>query len=307
MCLHIMQDKYKWDDLRLAQAIGEMGSLTGAARSLQIDHSTAFRRLQALEARLGAHLFNRARDGYVPTPAGEEVIAAAAQILDALGELERRVAGEALSPSGVVRLTLPDTLMTTVAPLLQAFHKEYPAIVVETAIDNAFFRLSKRDADVALRPAASAPEDLAGRRISIVGTTLYASEDYLAGRGKDLALDAHDWLCPDDSLSQSRSARWIASRIPAERIVHKANSLLALSVAAGAGLGVAALPCYLGDPDPGLCRLSDPVPAMETELWLLVHPDLRHAARVRALLDFLWEGLQKQRNLLEGYRSDASN
>ena len=100
-----MQSRIGWEDLRLVRAVGEAGTLTGAARRLGVDHSTAFRRLGALEERLGVRLFERARNGYAPTPAGEATLAAAERILGDLGELERRIAGEDLRPSGTVRVT----------------------------------------------------------------------------------------------------------------------------------------------------------------------------------------------------------
>ena len=62
-----VQYRFALDDLRLVRAIGEAGTLTGAVRRLSVDHSTAFRRLGAVEKRLGVHLFERARDGYTPT------------------------------------------------------------------------------------------------------------------------------------------------------------------------------------------------------------------------------------------------
>src|SRR5918999_3199739 len=107
----------RWDELRLVLAIGRSGTLSGGARRLAIDHSTAFRRLGALEARLGVRLFERARDGYVATAAGEAVIAAAARFDETVGELERRLAGEDLRPSGTVRVTTTDTLLGLLAPL----------------------------------------------------------------------------------------------------------------------------------------------------------------------------------------------
>src|SRR3546814_4626614 len=82
-----MQDVFALADLRLISAIGGAGTLTGAARLLVVDHSTAFRRLGALETRLGAQLFERARSGYTPTPAGEAALATAARILGELGDL----------------------------------------------------------------------------------------------------------------------------------------------------------------------------------------------------------------------------
>lgn len=286
------------EDLRLVAAIGEAGSLTGAARRLGVDHSTAFRRLGAIEARLGLRLFERARRGYKPTPGGEEAIASAGRVLEELAALERRLAGRDLRPTGVVRVTTTDTLVELLTPLLADFRAAHPGITVELATSNDFFTLTRRDADVAVRPAPSAPEDLVARRIAGIAIAPFAAPAYLEAQGaQDLA--ALDWLGPDDSLSHLALARWLRKQVPAERIVYRASSLLALRAAARAGLGVAPLPSYLADEDPALRRLGAPLPAMASALWLITHPDLRHTARVRAFLDFMGERLARLRDRLE--------
>ncbi len=300
MDVQVPQARIRWEDLALLRALGETGTLGGAARRLGVDHSTAFRRLGSLEARLGVRLFERARSGYAPTAAGETALAAAAGLLDGLADLERRLLGEDLRPSGLVRLTTTDTLADLLAPLLADFRSAYPAIQLELAIANVFFTLARRDADIALRPALEAPEALVGRRVAGIATALYAARDYLAVRSADLPPAGHDWIGPDDSLDHLGSARWMRRAVPAERVVLRASSLLALRAAARAGLGVAPLPCYLADGDPVLVRLGDPVPEMASALWLLTHPDLRRTARVRALLDFLAGRLAALRPILEG-------
>ena len=286
------------DDLRLVRAIGAAGSLTGAARRLRIDHSTAFRRLGAIEARTGARLFERARGGYAPTPAGEAAMTTARRVLDDLAALEQRLAGEDLRPSGTVRLTTTDTLVELVTPILAALRDEHSEITVDLVVANSFFTLTTRDADVALRPAAAAPEELVGRRLAALATAPYAAPCYLAHRRGSLA--DHDWLGFDDSLGHLLSARWLSAHVPPERIVQRANSLVALREAARAGLGVTALPCYLGDTDPGLRRVAPPIAEMEVSLWLLVHPSLRRVARVRVVLDAIAASLARQRPLVEG-------
>lgn len=286
------------EDLRLVAAIGEAGSLTGAARRLGVDHSTAFRRLGAVEARLGLRLFERARSGYSPTPGGEEAIASAGRILEELATLERRLAGRDLRPSGVVRVTTTDTLVELLSPLLADFRALHPGIIVELATSNDFFTLTRRDADVAIRPAPSAPEDLVARRIAGIAFAPFAAPAYLAAQGaRDL--EALDWLGPDDSLAHLGLARWLRARVPAERIVYRASSLLALRAAALAGLGVAPLPCYLAEAEPGLRRVAAPLPEMAAALWLITHPDLRRSARVRAFLDFMGDRLVSLRGRLE--------
>jgi molybdate transport repressor ModE-like protein len=288
------------EDLRLLQAIGKAGTLTEAARSLGVDHSTAFRRLGALERRCGARLFERARDGYAPTPAGEAALAAAAEILEQLCDLERRLAGQDLRPAGTVRMTTTETLLDLMGPVIAALRAEHPEILVELVVTNAFFTLTKRDADVALRPAAAAPESLVGRRLAALATAPYASPSYLARSTARVELSSHDWIGFEDSLSHLAAARWLAAHVAPDRIVGRANSLLALRAMARAGMGVAALPCYLGDADPSLRRAHPPLVEMAASLWLLTHPDLRRVMRIRTVLDFVAGRLSERRALIEG-------
>jgi DNA-binding transcriptional LysR family regulator len=294
-----MQGMIVLEDLRLVGAIAEEGTLTGAARRLRVDHSTAFRRLGTLEKRLGVRLFERARDGYTPTAAGEAAIVTATRFDRELSDLERKIAGQDLRPSGTVRVTTTDTLLDLVGPILARLRAEQPGLVIEVATGNEFFTLTRRDADVAVRPAASAPDGLIARRIAGVATAFYASLTY-SKRCCERRTREQDWLAPDDSLSHLASARWVRAEIPGDRIVFRASSLLALRCAARQSLGVAPLPCFLADADPLLVRVHGPVPELAVSLWLITHPDLRKVARVRAVLDLLAAGLAALRPLLEG-------
>ena len=294
-----MQTNLQRDDLQLAIAIGEAGTLVGAARRLGIDHSTAFRRLGALEANLGTRLFERSRTGYLPTAAGEAVIAAARLVDDEIADLERRLAGADLRPSGVLRVTITDSAVELLTPLFAAFGAAHPQISLEVAISNQFFTLTRRDADLAIRPSLDVPQDLVARRIARVATALYAAPAYAASRRR-LPLESHAWLAPDDSLSHLASARWLRARVPPERVCYRASALVPLQVAARAGMGIAPLPCYLGARDAALVRLSAPMAEMDSTLWVLMHPDLRRVARIRAFLDFIVPQLDRLRPLLEG-------
>jgi len=288
-----------WDDLRLVLAVGRAGSLTGAAAALGISHPTVFRHVNRIEARLGVRLFDRARDGYGLTPAGEEVVALAARMATEVTALERRLAGQDLRPSGTVRLTTTDTLMLgPLPPLLDELRRRQPDIVVEAGTTNSFLSLSRREADIALRPAAAPPAPLAGRRLCPIATAVYAPAD--AGPVDPADLAARDWVLPDDSLSGLPAAIWAAERRLDGRAAFRANSLMALRAAAAEGMGLAILPCYVGDAEPRLARVGAPLPELASELWLLVHPDLRRVARIRAVLDGLAALLAPLRPLFAG-------
>jgi DNA-binding transcriptional LysR family regulator len=290
----------EWNDLRFVLAVAEAGSLAGAARALRVNHTTVLRRITAFEKGLGLRLFERLPTGYVLTAGGRELIEAARHVNDTIVGLERKLAGQDLRLSGTVRVTTTDSLMGSLLPdILAAFRKAHPGIQLEVAISNALLNLSRRDADVAIRPAENPPEHLVGRSIGKVAFAVYAGGDYLS-RHKKTALADHQWVAPDDSLSGISIARWMRAELSNSEVTLRADSVLGLKLAAEAGLGLAALPCYLGDTSPRLVCVHAPIRAMETALWILTHDDLRHTARIRAFTEFAANALAQQRPLLEG-------
>jgi DNA-binding transcriptional LysR family regulator len=292
---------FEWDDLRYVLAVANARSLAGAARALGVNHTTVLRRVSAFEKRLGLRLFERLATGYVLTAGGEELIATARHIEDTVTTLERTLAGQDLRLSGVVRVTTTDTLMGSVLPeILAQFRVAHPGIQVEVAVSNLMLNLSKRDADVAIRPAKDPPETLVGRRVAKVAFAIYASPHYVARHGKALDLRKQQWVAPDDSLAGTSVAQWMRSQLPDADISLRADSLVAMRQAAQAGLGLTALPCYLGDTSPDLLCVHPPVAAMETALWILTHDDLRHTARIRAFTEFAANAFARRRPLLEG-------
>ncbi len=293
-----------WDDLRIALSVAAEGSVASAARKLGLSHSTVLRRVAGFEKRLGLRLFERLPTGYAATQGGEELLSAAQRMGEIAAALELRLAGQDLRLTGGIRVTTTDTLMVTLLPeLFAGFRQAYPGFVIDVAVSNQMFNITRRDADVAIRPANDPPEALVGRRVASAARAIYGGKQY-AARGRltlaDLAVEP--WLAPDDSLAQTSIAQWMQATLPGAEIVFRADSLVALADAAAAGLGLVALPCYLGDARPGLVRVRPPIAEMATTLWLLTHPDLRRTARVRAFLDFAGDWLKQRRGLLEGRR-----
>ena len=289
-----------WDDLRLVLAVVREGTLSGAARQLGVTHSTVFRRLGGIEEQIGVRLFERFRDGYVPTPAGETAAEAAARLEDEVLTLERRLSGQDLRPSGIVRITTTDTLGAILMRHLPAMRQLHPEIQFEVAISNAMANLTRREAEIAIRPTPDPPEILVGRRVADIAHAIYGSEDYLSRR-KGTELLTHDWIALDDALASTVIGRWIHENLRSARIACRVDALPAARDAALAGLGLALLPCYLGDPTPGLHRLAPKaVTEPRSALWLLTHDDLRRTARIRATLDFLAKAFASDRALFTG-------
>lgn len=293
-----------WDDVRIFLAVARGKGLSVAARTLGVNHSTVFRRIAALEGRLGVRLFDRLPDGYALTPAGEAMMADAVAIDERMAALDRRMTGRDHRLDGSVRVTTTDTLaLELIMPHLGRFRDSYPSIDLELVIGNPVVNLSKREADVAIRPSRARGGALVGRRVADIAFAIYGADAYLArrGRAKRLAdLVGHDWVAGDDSLAHVPWLRWLARKIRPSRVAYRSNSLLDHRNAVAAGFGLAFLPCYLADGRPGLQRLFAPDPKLAGELWLVTHSDLKHTGRVRAFLDFMTPALIGERARLAG-------
>ncbi len=292
-----------WDDLRIFLAVAREGSLSGAARTLGVNHSTVFRRIKGFEDRIGVRLFDRMPSGYALTVAGSEMQETAERVEREVEELDRQIAGQDLRLSGDIVVTTTDTLACQfLGPHLKAFCDAFPGINVDLVLDSQFYNLSKRQADIAIRPTLSPPETLVGRRLCAVAFACYAAPSYLATIGPDVDLEAHRWLALDEGLAHLAAAKWQRGIEGANAVQVRSNNLLGLQGAAKAGLGVATLPCFMGDPEPELERVTAPDPEIASALWLLTHQDLRTTARVRAFLDFMAQSLASDIDLLEGGR-----
>jgi len=178
-----------WSDLRYALAVGQLGSVAAAARRLGVNATTVQRRLEALEASLGARLFDRSRSGYQPTEAGTVVLEQARRMADQADEIERHVLGRDRELTGPLRVTTAFVVMEHLLPQpLADFARAYPGIEVEV-VENAFLvDLSRRhaesaqtwarlEADVALRLSANVAEHLVGRQLGLTDCRVYALRD----------------------------------------------------------------------------------------------------------------------------------
>lgn len=290
-----------WDDLKYFLAVARKGSIRGAAVALGVNHSTVSRRIDACERKLGVRLFERLPSGYLMTPAGEDMMESARRMEEEAAAIDRRVAGRDKRLSGPLRVTMPDAIaQKLLMPDMAAFSDNHPEIELELMISYAFADLNKREADVAIRVTNDPPGHLVGRRIVKYAKAIYASHDYLARHdptGDPASLSWIGWDCtvPDP--------QWVReSAYPRAQVRNRAHHVMVQVEAAKAGMGLAMLPCFVGDTEPELRRLPAAEPVPDREIWLLTHEDLRNTARVRRFLDCMAEALLARRDLLEGKR-----
>lgn len=282
----------EWDDLRYVLAVARTGSALRAAKLLNVNQTTVLRRLDALEQRLGAPLFERQRSGLVLTMAGTTVASAADRMeQEALG-MESALAAQKRTLCGSVRVTTSETLAArVVAPSLKEFRKEHPGVTVELIMSDERLDIARGDADVAVR-ANSRPEGggIVARRLPDAPWTVYCSRSYASERGvpeNRAAIPGHEIVGMEGRMAQLPGWLWLAASAPDAQIRCRSNSLTNLVFNLKAGLGLGALPTMVGDGEPELMRCFAPPPELHAEMWLIVREEVRTHPHVRAYADFL--------------------
>jgi DNA-binding transcriptional LysR family regulator len=281
------------------------GSALGAARMLGVNQTTVVRRIEQAERELGVPLFERKHSGLAPTKFGEFVAEAAERVETTVGDLANAIDAEHRAIGGTVRLTTSEMLANRlIVPFLPDFKRLHAAVRVVLIADDRQLDVGRGEADVALR-AGSRPEGrgIVIRRLPSASWSVYCSRAYCEEFGAPTSRDeirSHAIVGLDGPVARLPPARWLLEAAPDAEIALRSNSLTNLVSNLRAGLGVAMLPCFVGDNEPDLMRCIAPPPELDAEMWLILREELKSAPHVRALADFLAKRLNGMRDELAG-------
>ena len=285
-----------WDDLRVFLAVARSGSISSGAKLLELQHSTVSRRVRKLEQNLGTRLFDKVSSGYELTAAGKNLMQAANRMEREVLGVDGTLGGADLKPSGPLRVTAIDNMATTILmPMFAGFSRAYPDVTLQLMVSNADVSLAQREADVAIRLANTPPETLIGKRVCTVSSAIYGSPAYLDQLRRDGG--EPQWLGVNCCVFHRT---WTKQTCGDQEHHFVVDDTLLTQPALREGIGVSILPCFMGDPDPGLERYSDPRPEWDLGLWILLHPDLKRTARVLAFRDYMTSAIQAQQDLFGG-------
>lgn len=292
-----------WESMRYFLAVARLGTMSGAARYLQVDHATISRRLGVLEAKIQARLIERLPRACRLTPLGQRIYELAQAMEEGAYAIERLLDASRSPPSGKVTVSAPPALIASLLlKHLAAFRRSNPGIQLSICGEARQVSLSRREADVVLR--MTRPEEPASvvRKLGRVSFGLYASKDYPHLHDPS----AWEFIAYDAGFAGVRQRAWLAAVAEGRPIACEISDINNHLVAARAGAGVAGLPDFLAERDATLQRLSHNGEAFFQDIWMAVHRDLRHSPQIRVVMDFLlrtfadypalaWE-LSSQRN-----------
>ncbi|HEX7986871.1 MAG TPA: LysR family transcriptional regulator [Duganella sp.] len=289
---------FDWNDIPLILALARSGSMSATGRQLGVDASTISRRIAAAEKALKLRLFIRDNTGYQLTDAGRVFVQHGESVYGNVQSMLQASSQEADATAGPVNITSIDFLfdywLLDHVPGLHALH---PHLQLTLQAENQNLSFTRREADFALRmgkPGADAA--LVMRKLGDLGFAVYGHTRF--ADTPRACWGTQPWIAYDDALAGTGEMQWLAAMAPQPRRVLKVNSLSTMVRACRAGVGMALLPCIMGEPE-GLRRIGAGV-ELQRDIWLLSHRDAGSIARFKAVAAWLTQLYASNQDLLCG-------
>lgn len=230
--------------LRIFKEVAESGGITRAARRLHRVQSSVTTRVQQLEQRLGAQLFERSGRGLHLTPQGRVLLGYAERLLDLSQEAESALM--AGPPRGLLRLgALESSTASRLPPLFVAFHRELPDVRVEliTGTNDALLAaLLERRIEAAFMAEAPAHAELSHQPLFAEKLVVITTLDHApVRRAGDVAGDSVIAF-PQGCAYRRVLERWLGAETLASVRVMELGSYHAIVACVAAGAGIAVMP-----------------------------------------------------------------
>ncbi|HEX8046858.1 LysR family transcriptional regulator [Rhizobium sp.] len=298
---------FTWDDLQFFLAVARTGQLSTAARQLRSSHATVSRRIDRLEFALKVKLFERNPRGYVLTGMGQRFIETAERMEQETERLRADLTVGSAAQRGVVRISAPEGIsnffFTTMLP---EFTARYPNISLELVTIQQIMSLSRKEADilVVLDPPKAGPyftEKLTDYHLQVYGSRDYLSSHPPVESRGDL-LD-HAFIGYIEDMIFAPGLDYLGDIHPRIKPQFQSSSIFAQLTATKNGLGLCVLPFFIACRHPDLQMVLPGDLDLKRHYWITCHRDLRQSPRVRTVIDFLMEAVQRNAPAFLGHGS----
>lgn len=296
---------FAWDDLQYFLAVARDGQLSAAARRLRTSHVTVARRIDRLEQRLGAKLFERNPRGYVLTTLGEKLMGPAEAMSHEADRLLGEIGFGASALSGVVRLSVPEGFGNFfIGDKLPTFAARHPNLSIEMVNIQQIISLSRREADISVALNTPKTGSYHCEKLASYALYVYGARDYLAANPpitERAQLAEHPFISYIEDMIFTQELNYLGELLPGLRAAYQSSSVFAQLKATRAGFGLCILPYFMA------VEFDDLVPVMPQSVrimrdyWLVCHKDLIDVARIRQIADFLRTETISARGLLGAY------
>jgi DNA-binding transcriptional LysR family regulator len=287
--------RFEWDDLRFFLGVCRHKTVSAAGQHLGVDHATVSRRIARLEHALNTKLFEHRQTGFVPTGAGTRLQRMAEVVEASISACEAELSDADSALEGVVRIGAPDCFAACfLGARLAAFCKAHPKLHVDLLTITSPSSVSQREVDIFIGSSLPNEGRIVSRKLTDYHAGLFASRGYLESRapiGSVSDVFSDGYICCD--LDDLYSYQGEFALVP--RAQFRSGNVLPLLQAVKAGEAVAVLPSYVARQDKSLVPILPAQISFRRSLYVLLHEDNKNLTRVRAVSDFIFSEVQKNR------------
>lgn len=280
-----------WEEVKSAFKVVEHGTVSGAAKALDVHHATIIRHIDALESRMGVKLFQRHARGYTPTEAGQDLFRVAQSAEDQFAQLLGRLKGQGESVSGEIVVTALVESADVLVEMLDSFQQIHPEVRIRFLVGEKVYRLEYGEAHIAIRAGhVNDPDNVVQPFISM-NAGLFAAPSYIKQYGKPSGLGdlaQHRFVSHDAKNSRAPHFKWLEGAVPETVVVFRTTDVHTLQRAVTQGIGIGFVERAAAE-KLGLVEVVPPLEEWSSKLWLVTHVDLHRTIKVQALLKHLKE------------------
>ena len=275
-----------WENLRFFVAIARAGTLSGAAKALDVDQATVSRRLMSLEAELGLKLIERLPREARLTEPGRIILAEAIEIEAYTFKIERLSITNKEQREKLTISAPPILSRHFFATNMWALSQELPLVLISILSDVHFVSLSRLEADLAVRLSPGIKDTDIIKKVGKMNFALYAASNYEHLESPEL----WEYIAYPERVNNFEHKQWLDGIIGEKRVSCEMADLSHQYESARSGAGVAGLPCFLADKDKRLVKLEVDESMLNLDIWIAKHPDRRndplgvHASNVISII-----------------------
>jgi len=288
--------------------VAQAGNFSTVAKNRDVAVSSITRRVEVLEAEIGAKLFRRTSRRLTLTDAGEQFLIRAKNIVAEFGAAKQQLGELHADPKGVLTVTAPATFgRSTLLPCIASFLTRYPLIELILEVGDQMVDLAQQRMDVAIRISSKLDGDIHAVKLASERLVVCASPGYLARRGRpQSALDLLNHDCIDLADTRAAGGMWNFEGVNRNRPLPVKGSLQTddrpcMRQAALAGIGVAHLASWLVSEDLAAGRLELLLPGEkpgiarkdERSLYAVRMLGRSHDAKARLFIEHLRQEIGK--------------
>lgn len=270
-----------WQRLRILKAVLEHDSFSEAARQLEISQPTVSRQIKALEDELNQTLILATPEGVAPTSAAQRLLPDLEDMAQAAQKITRVKAGSPAIPS--VRIACGPWIASFLSRNIETLTGVPHDCNIDISSSVLFADMPRREADIAIRTQRPERGSMRVRRLPHYHYAVYGAKRFIEGRPEaydDRRFNAFSWAMMAQELDHFATSKWLLDKGVKNPALRCSASTNLLDAVRDSSL-LAVIPCFAGDAEPALTRVSDVFVPETGRIWMVLPDDVNRRPAIR--------------------------